>query len=128
MYFVCYVRWGRGSARQHICSKYLKNRWRNHGKFKTETPKAHKHAHAYAGCLLFVLLSNVNHILYNIFYHDINLLRFIFFVFNSFECCHLIFTFIQYISILKNRKNYNRVCETLTSDSFVLCLQSDFHL
>lgn len=26
IYSVCYVRWARGCPRQHICSKYLKNR------------------------------------------------------------------------------------------------------
>lgn len=31
---VCHVRWTRGCSRQHICSKYLKNRWRYYGKLK----------------------------------------------------------------------------------------------
>lgn len=31
---VCHVRWARGCPRQHICSKYLKNRWRYYGKLK----------------------------------------------------------------------------------------------
>lgn len=43
---VCHVRWARGCPRQHICSKYLKNRWRYHGKLKKNaTPRDHRHTH-----------------------------------------------------------------------------------
>lgn len=45
---VCHVRWARGCPRQHICSKYLKNRWRYHGKLKKEecnAPRSQTHRH-----------------------------------------------------------------------------------
>lgn len=45
---VCHVRWARGCPRQHICSKYLKNRWRYHGKLKKEecnAPWSQTHRH-----------------------------------------------------------------------------------
>ena len=42
IYSVCYVRWARGCPRQHICSKYLKNRWRYYGKLNQKRKKKKK--------------------------------------------------------------------------------------